>query len=205
MWCSFFLNVAGSIASLVLLYGLYIWCSFKFSSNKASAEVWWLPAWNCFRFVIRNIPYGYEVTDIRSTAWLRDLIPSRDGSSVNSFKDTELTHDGRLMLATNQDYPLLCFRLRRVNDSYHFVLTDKFGTEIKSCELSEEFKQLVVQYSAKLQTWKLFKYECSRTYVIPYRDPARGEIFSKLFAMQQGPEARVPVMFLSTEVIRVSI
>lgn len=205
MWSSFLVSFGASFAVLVLLYGFYIFCSFRLSSNKAYGEIWWLPAWKCFRFVIRNIPGRHEITDIRSKAWLREVEPKRPGSSVNSFRDTELVCNDRLMIPTANDYPLICFRLQKVNDSFHFVLTDKFGTEITSHRLSKEFEEVLVEYSAKVQTWKLFKYEVNRTFVIPHVDQEEGEIFEELLSMQQGPEAPVSVMFLRAEVIRVAI
>ena len=56
---AFVLNVVGSATAMALLYGIYIWCGFRFSSDKAGLEMWWLPAVNCYRVVIRNIPSAY--------------------------------------------------------------------------------------------------------------------------------------------------
>jgi hypothetical protein len=199
------LNFAGSVAALIVLYGLYIWCSFRSSRDKASAELWWLPAWKCFRLVIRNIPAGYEITDIRSRAWLRDVVPSGPGSSVNSFRDADLVRSDRIMLSREDDYPLVCFRLEKMSDGFTLVLTDKFGTEIESHELSKEFREFLVEYSAKVQTWGLLKYEINRTYVLPTEE-AEGELFDALWAVQEeGKEDYFPLLFLRTEVIRVSI
>jgi hypothetical protein len=205
MWTSFLLNLGGSVAALIALYGLYVLWPFLFSSDKASAEMWWLPAWKCFRLVIRNIPVGYEITDVRSKAWLRDVVSRRDGSSVDSFRDKDLVRSDRIMIPRADDFPLLCFRLQKVTDGFDFVLTDKFGTEIASHQLSKGFEELLVEYSVKIQTWKLFKYEIHRTFVIPYLDAAEGKVFEQVFAMQQEGEARFLVMFRRAEVIRVSI
>lgn len=202
---SFLLNLAGSLAGLAVLYGLYLRASGLAARNKATAELWWLPGWNCFRLVIRNIPVRYEITDIRSRSWLRDVVARRDGCSVNSFKDVNLISSERLTLSREDDYPLVCFRLQRLNGGLQFVLTDKFGVELGLNMLSKEFEELLVEYSAKIQTWKLLKYEISRMFVFPYSDKDEGQIFEELFAMQQGPEARYRKMFLRAETIRVAI
>lgn len=205
MWTNFLLNLSGSVVALLGLYGLYVLWPCLFSSEIASAEMWWLPAWNCFRLVIRNIPVGYEITDVRSKAWLRDVLSPRDGCSVNSFRDLDLVCGERMLLPRTDDFPLACFRLHKANNGFQFVLTDKFGAEMASHRLSSEFKEFSVEYTAKVQTWKLFKYEINRVFVIPYKDEVKGEVFQRVFEMQHGPEARFPVMFRRAEVIRVSI
>jgi hypothetical protein len=199
------LNVAGSVIALIGLYGLYIWCSLRSARNKASAELWWLPAWKCFRLVLRNIPVRYEVTDIRSRAWLRDVVPRRDGSSVNSFKDVNLACAERVVLSRDDDYPIVCFRLQKQNEDFHFVLTDKFGVEFGTYALSKEFEELLIEYSAKVQTWNLLKYEINRMFVFPRSDKEEGKIFEELLAMQEGPEAAYRTMFLRAETIRIAI
>jgi hypothetical protein len=202
---SLLLNVAGSLIAIAILYGLYVWASHRSSRDKANAQLWWLPAWKCFRLVIRNIPYEYDITDIRSRAWLRDLIPHHEGSSVNSFKDVDLICSDRIMSWRGDDYPLVCFRLAKTNVGYSFVLTDKFGAEISTHVLSKAFEELLIEYSAKIQTGKLLKYEVNRTFVFPYRDKKEGDIFSELLAMQGGPEAPFRKMLLKAEVVRISI
>jgi hypothetical protein len=90
--------------------------------------------------------------------------------------------------------------LARTNSAYSFVLTDKFGAEISTHALSREFEELLIEYSAKLQTYKLLKYEVSRTFAFHYRD-----VFAELFAMQSGPEAEFKRMLHKAKVIRISI
>ena len=202
-WSSFLLNLAGSLAALILLYGLYFFCARLFARGKASLETWWLPAWRCFRLVIRNIPQGYALTDVRSRAWLRYLVPRRDGCSVNSFRDIELVRTDRIMISRKNDLPLICFRLTKGNGFLRFVVTDKFGSEIESHELSKEFKEFLIEYSAKVQTWNLIKYEIHRTYVIPYVHEGHG-VFEGVFAKQAESEGPFPLI-LRAEVVRVSI
>lgn len=150
--------------------------------------------------MIRNIPYRYDITDIHSRAWLRDVVPRREGSSVNSFKDVDLIRSDRTMNWAGDDYPVVCFRLAKTNSAYSFVLTDKFGTEISSHALSKEFEELLIEYSAKIQTYKLLKYEVNRTFAFQHRDA-----FAELFAMQAGPEAEFKRMLHKAKVIRISI
>lgn len=209
-WKNLLLNVTGSLIAVFVLYSFYIACSFWASRNKACAELWWIPRWNCFRYVIRNMPENmpaYNITDIRSRAWLRDVVPRGKGCGDNSFRDVDLISGDRVMIPEGDDYVLVCFRLEEVDDSgLLFVLTDKFGGNPESHKLSEEFEEFLVEYSAKIQTGWLLKYEINRTYVIPKFHKTHGQLFEILLALQEDRE-EAPFPFLSwrARVIRVSI
>ncbi len=205
-WKSLLLNVAGSIIALILLYGVYILCSVWASRDKACPELWWIPKFNCFRYVIRNNP-GYDITDIHSRAWLRDIVPKGEGCGENSFREFAVVMGNRVMIPKGDDYVLVSFRLAEGEDSgLVFVLTDKFGANPDPHRLSEEFQEFLVEYSAKIQTGWLLKYEISRTYVIPKFHEIHGSLFQVLLAIQEeNEEAPFPFLSWRTRVIRVSI
>jgi hypothetical protein len=148
----------------------------------------------------------HPLTDITYRAWLREVRPSRPGSSVNTFVDTELKGGHRILLPTGNDYPVLCFRFERCGEKLRFVHTDKMGQPIHSHEVTEEFEKVVVEYSVKVQTWGLLKHEIRRILVIPSLAEDEGDVLQYLSSMQkEGRERLVPLMFSEAEEIRVSI
>ena len=202
---NFLLNVAGSLTAVVILYTAYV-TLVKFSYDIANLEMWWLPEFKCWRVVIRNIPVRYEITEVRSNSWLRYIVPPSERSSVNSFRDIDLAHTERILIAQNSDLPVTCFRLGESSNGLDFVLTDKFGSELASHRLSPDFEQLSIQYSAKVQRWGLVKFEIYRSFVLPRQKEEFGEILEVVLAVQENDmERKFPVMFRTAEVIRVSI
>jgi hypothetical protein len=110
------------------------------------------------------------------------------------------------MLSKSSDFPIACFRLQPTNDGFEFISTDKFGVEISSYRLNQDFENLSMEYSVRVQTWKLLKYEIDRTFVVPKCDKSVGRVLEAIVAMQEeGRESRFPVMFRTAEVIRISI
>jgi hypothetical protein len=118
-----FISFLGSVAVVLLLYFLYWLSSRSCSRNRAYAQCWWLPGWNCFRFVIRNMHSKVNLICVRHRAWLRATKPPITGCSVKSFVDTEITSGERILLPNEQDLPVLCFRLE--NNGNRLVHTDK--------------------------------------------------------------------------------
>lgn len=134
-----------------------------------------MPSWNCFRFVVRNMHNNKALFSIKYRASLRKIKPSNQGSSVNTFEDTELDVGERLSLLTEQDLPAVCFRLERQNDHVEFIRTDKSGVINKSYDLHSTEKiiahTLVLEYSYKMQIRVPFQpsvlREAIRRFVVP--------------------------------------
>lgn len=104
---SIFFSFLGSAVVVGLLYFCYWISSRHVSRKKAYAECWWLPGWNCFRFVIRNMRDKNNLTLIKYRSWLRSIKPSIPGCSTPTFVDTELTTGERILLpgAYEKDLP----------------------------------------------------------------------------------------------------
>ncbi len=201
----FLISYAGSLAGVATVFGLYLLSAYSASKGKAYAEIWWLPGWNCFRFVIRNMHGDHPLTDIAYRAWLREVRPSGPGSSVSTFVDAELATGHRILLPTGNDYPVLCFRFETKGEKLYFVHTDKMGAPIYSYEVSEEFEKVVIEYSVKVQTWKLLKHEIRRILVIPRLSEGELDVLQYLSSIQDRKETLVPLMFGEAEEIKVSI
>jgi hypothetical protein len=199
-------SAAGSLIALLLLYGLYLWSSRRALKDKPYAGMWWLPKWNCFRFVIRNMHGERSLTDVKYAARLRQLKPSSPGCSVNTLIDTRLTEGQVIILPKGYDYPVLCFRLEKTDGKVHFIHTDKVGTQLGSYPIAEDFREILVEYSVRIQTLGLLKHEICRMLSIPYSEKAKGDTLDSLFSIQQaGTEQQFPLTFVRAEEIRVSI
>lgn len=162
------LSAIGSTFVLAVLYHLY-WISFRHcSAKRAYAQCWWLPDWNCFRFVIRNMHSEENLMSIKYRAWLRSIQPARLGSSVKTFEDKEIASGERILLYGRQDLPVLCFRFEHHGNDIKFVRTDKFGTLIGLYDIKSEEGSLMIEYYLKIQSWFLFKHEIARVFEIPH-------------------------------------
>jgi len=65
MAVDFVIAVAATVVGAGLVYGLY-WIAYRArAQQRATAGCWWLPAWRCFRIVIRNIDGADPITAIR--------------------------------------------------------------------------------------------------------------------------------------------
>ena len=110
------------------------------------------------------------------------------------------------MLSKTSDFPIACFRLRQTSDGFEFVSTDKFGTELTSHRVTQDFENFSMEYSVRVQTLKLFKYEIHRTFVVPQFNKEVGKVLEAVFALQEeGKERKCPVLCRTAEVIRISI
>jgi len=171
----FALAVASSLVAILLLYLLYGASAMYAKRQIATAECWWLPGADTFRFVIRNIQRGTNLSDIRYRAWLRTVIPAADGISVETYEDLEITKGERLLLPGNQDLPLICFRMDITEQRFRFVTTDKMGKILKGHWVDHKEVFLMVEFSVRARTWYLFKHEISRLYSI---SALQGGLFS---------------------------
>lgn len=104
---SIFFSFLGSALVVGLLYFCYWVSSQHVSRKKAYAKCWWLPGWNCFRFVIRNMRGKNNLILIKYRGWLRSIKPSIVGCSTPTFVDTELISGERILLpgAYEKDLP----------------------------------------------------------------------------------------------------
>lgn len=205
----------GSVLVVWTMYKIYARSSRKLSEEKPYAECWWLPAWNCFRFVIRNMDSQEPVFSVKYRSWLRTVKPGGPGSSVNSFVDTELTSDERILLPPSQDLPVVCFRIEEKNGNLRFVHTDKLGTPCSTFQLTSEFEGLNVEYYLRVQLrvsrWLrrlIFKHEITRAFSIPFEKKSADKTVNifreKLLPIQKGPEHKFKLIFLSAQVVTVS-
>jgi len=150
-----------------------------------------------------------SLTSIHFRAWIRKLVPSGPGSSVNTFIDQELTNGERIILPSGQDIPALCFRFEYHDGNLIFVQTDKQGKMIQECEIDDQFEAIVVEYSVKIRSWFLFKHEILRMYDIPHKlnlDGKRRDLFTEyLLPFQDKEEGKLKTVFQTAQEIAVSI
>ena len=201
-------SFVGSALVLLLLYGLYWFQSKWWASKRAYAECWWLPGWNCFRFVIRNMHSSDNITSIEYRSWLRDRLPPKQGCSVPSLVDTELTSEKRILLPSGDDLPVCCFRFEESTGGFKFVHTDKLGQAKRAYVLSGETDSLNIEYCLKIPHWFLFKHEISRIFEIPHYSHVRERevnVFDYLKHEQQKGEHKIRLVFKTAEVITVAV
>lgn len=206
---NFLLNIIASALVIAAVYFCY-WFSYKhYSAKRAYAECWWLSRWNCFRLVIRNMHDKGSLTSIHFRAWIRKLVPSVPGSSVNTFIDQELTNGERIILPSGQDLPVLCFRFENHNGNLIFVQTDKQGKMIQKYEMDNQVVAIVVEYSVKIRSWFLFKHEIVQMYDIPHKldfDGKRRDLFREyILPFQDKKEGKLKIVFRTAQEVAVSI
>src|SRR5260370_40213253 len=95
------------------------------------------------------------LTDIGYRTLFRDLRPSSSGCSVNTLIDTDLTSGQVIILPEGYDFPVLCFRLDRLNGGAFFLLTDKNAERIGSYPLTPRFEEGLVDDSVNNHTFLL--------------------------------------------------
>lgn len=205
---SIIFSLVGSAAVLLLLYFLY-WLSSRLCLHeKAYAECWWLPGWNCFRFVIRNMHSENDLSSVRYRAWLRSIKPATKNCSVNTFIDSDIVSGERILLPRGQDLPILCFRFKKQGNMLQLIHTDKLGKPINVHDLSPSVDSLKVEYYLKVRSWFLFKHEVVRAFEIPYYRTVKQKevnVFEYLLAKQKENEQRIPIVFKTAEVITVAV
>lgn len=215
-------SFVGSALVVLLLYFFYWLSSYRCSRNRAYAECWWLPGWNCYRFVIRNRYSKDNLLSIKYRAWLRVIQPAKEGCSVRTLMDTELVSDERTLLPAGQDLTVLCFRFEKLGYTLKFIQTDKFGKPTKVMDMmmdishKRNIESINVEYYLKLKSWFLFKHEIARAFVIPHiltrEEEHNGsivdvdkDIFTHLFIKQQEGEQRIQLVFQTSEITTVAV
>lgn len=170
--CSFLLSVLASLCAIGILYLLYLASAWYAARAIATAECWWLPGVDTYRFVIRNIPRKGNLFGIRYRVWLRRVVLPSKGTSVKTFLDCPLSDGERLLLPKGQDLPLICFRFESSDTGLRLQVTDKMGAPTGTAEeIGEDVDCLMIEFSVKARSWGLFKHEIARLYTIPqYHD-----------------------------------
>lgn len=207
--CGFLFSVLSSLTAIGVLYALY-WASAAYARRHvATAECWWLPGANTFRFVIRNIPRKGNLFNLRYRAWLRRDIPATDDISVGTFVDDDLLDGERLLLPGGQDLPIVCFRLEAASHGFKFVRTDKMGTAQDTRAIDDDTVRLMVEFSARARTWFLFKHDVSRLYVVPQFREVEGQrrnVFrDDLLPMQRSDEGQMKSVMQYAEEVTVTV
>lgn len=208
----------GVLASLVaaILFALLIYFAYVISSSRLrrdrlfARDLWWLPRWNTWRFVVRNIQGKGNLCQIEYRSWLREILPAARGSSVKSFRDTELVPLGkRIILPREQDLPILCFRLEERDDTLVLVHTDKFGDELgRYIMAGPNMWSLKAEYSLETHGSMGLPHRVQRLLTIPEKAPGRKgtvEVFKRLQLLQGPSECWVPLVFTGAEEISVRL
>lgn len=205
---SIIFSFLGSAAVVLLLYLSYWLSSRHCSREKAYAECWWLPGWNCFRFVIRNMHSEDDLSSIKYRAWLRSIKPATKNCSVRTFMDNDIVLGERILLPRGQDLPILCFRFEEQENKVKLIHTDKLGKPINVYDLSPSVDSLKVEYYLKLRSWFLFKHEVIRIFEIPHYltvEQKEVNVFEHLLTRQQKNEQRILMVFKTAEVVTVAV
>lgn len=191
----FFNNIAaelvGSALFVVLLLLVFRRSARDYRRNRAEArDLWWLPAWNVWRFVIRNIESDSSLYDSRYRAWLRRVEPARVGSSVSTFVDSPLGSAERFVLPAGQDLPVLCFRFERRATGMVFVHADKLGVSQLEIDLGQDSAEILAEYMFRIRGPFQVPYTMTRLLTIPrfVEDSAKGRV--DLFAVLLDSQAK---------------
>jgi len=208
--CGFVFSVLASLCAIGILYLLYLASAKRAAATIATAECWWLPAVNTYRFVIRNIPRHANLFGIRYRAWVRRILPPSEGISVATFQDTHLWDGERLLLPGHEDLPVFCFRLQPSGDALKLVVTDKMGVPAgREEEIAEDVECLMVEFSVRARTWGLFKHEITRLYAVPqYRElegQRRNVFMEDLMAIQSSREQQMKSVLQYTNEVTVTV
>ncbi len=181
---AFVLSVAASLGAVFLLWLLYAATARWARKHVATAECWWLPGANSFRFVLRNMPSKTNLSGVRYRVWLRTDAQARDDISVTTLLDDNLAEGERLLLPAGQDLPLICFRFQEAGSDLELLITDKMGVQKDSRRIAHPTSRLMIEFSARARTLQLFKHEVTRLYAIQ-----QGGVFrEKLLPMQSQHE-----------------
>ena len=206
--CDFSVSFLGSLVAIYFIYFWHYWRPVRRCKTILEAEAWWLPGWNCCRFVIRNMHRKDNVLDIRCRAFLREILPQKLGSSVKTFADMDIALGERILLAGEQDFPIICFRFEHQDSGLKFIHTDKKGVLKKTFDVRPELEALTVEYYLRIKRGFLLKHEISRLYQIPHyleKNGTRIDYFEKLLEDQSKPEHRIEHVFKREEFITVTI
>jgi hypothetical protein len=170
-------------------------------------DLWWLPGWNVWRVVIRNIGGSTSLHELRWRVWYRHVEPPKPGCSVSTFVDTELDTGERHLLLVDQDIPILCFRFEKRNGVLVFVRTDKLGN-VRSETNVGRTDQVLAEYNFTVEDRFKIPYTVTRLLELPRQlDSAKGsfDLFDYLFKSQVKPEHSVPLLLTSDEHIGIPV
>jgi len=201
----------GSLLVLIIFYVLYVFSSQRSSRKRAYAELWWLPGWQCFRFVIRNMQSEDSLIDIKYRAWLRSIRPPKAGCSVKTLEDVEIASGERILLPGRQDLPVVCFRFENKGNRQKFIHTNKLGVSINQYDISPEVNSLKIEYLLKMRGWflfKVFKHEIIRTFEVPHYlevKKKKVDVFKYLLNKQKQQEQKIRLVFLTKEDITIAV
>lgn len=201
--------LASMVATVVVALILFLFYSNSARSLKRNRtfaqDLWWLPKWQCWRFVIRNMKGDACLYDVEFRSWLREIEPADVDSSVSSFRDFALENGRRVLLPQGQDLPILCFRLERKDAALQVTKTDKFGTAAQSFPITTGLDyELKAEYAFTLTPPSQVAHRVRRLLTIPgslEREGRRLSLFSYLEARQSRTEASVAVVFTEDEQI----
>lgn len=206
---AFGLSALASLVAIGVLYLLYLASAAYARQCVATAGCWWLPGAKTFRFVIRNIPREGNLFGIRYRAWLRKDVPATNAISVGTLLDADLVQGERLLPPGGQDLSLICFRLEATGKVLSLVVTDKMGNVEASRAIDDDSTRLMIEFSAKARTWRLFKHEIYRLYAIPQFRELEGRsrnVFREyLLPMQQGNEQEMRSVLQYADEVTVTI
>ncbi len=200
-------SFVGSALVVLVVYYSY-WISNQRASRPAYAGYWWLPAWNCYRFVIRNMPHADSLISLRWRSWIRVIKLARTGSSVDTFVDTELSSGERVLLPGGQDLPVLCFRFQESGGNLQLIHTDKLGVQIGEYPLHPEVDAVKVEFYLRSRSLFLFKHEVARSFELPhYIETSQGKVdfFGELFHLQSSQEGKLLPLIQTAEFLTVGV
>jgi hypothetical protein len=207
--------IVGFLASFVaavlfafLVHKIYLRSAAQFRRSQFFArDLWWLPAWRCWRFVVRNIGGNTNLWEIQYRCWLREIVPAQVGSSVASFRDTDLSGGQRIILPVGQDLPVLCFRFEEREGELFLIHTDKFGGVLGEFRITGPNKwEVKAEYSFQTIGIGGVPHRVYRLLTIP--EKAKGQhtevdVFRRLLSHQGQSECTVPLAFTGAEQISV--
>jgi len=208
MW-SVFSSFIGSAFLAFLLVFLYKRSGKKYRRNQLFArDLWWLPGWKCWRFVIRNMEGRSSLHSLRFKAWLREIEPNRPGCSVNTFLDNDLTEGHRFLLPKEQDLPILCFRFEANGDKFEFIKTNKLGDPESRFTLQPgRDYYLMAEYTFQVRTWYGVPLTVARLLSVPryVEDSKRKtiDLFKAIQEKQGNSETTIAVTFTEDECITI--
>lgn len=161
-------EIVGSGLVLVLLTWAYARLGRAYRRTRSEArDLWWLPGWNSWRLVIRNMEGQGSLYDLRYRAWFRSVEPPRPGCSTSSFVDLPLVAEERIVLPPGQDLPILCFRFEKQKTGLAFIHTDKLGASLSTIKIDGRPAELIAEYTFRIRGPMQVPFTITRTLFIP--------------------------------------
>ena len=137
-----------------------------YSRREGRPEIWYIPSYQHFRLVIRNIPGNKTLSDIKYRAIIRDVVLPNDECSVTTWPDRTIVEREDFFLFPESDQLLLCFRLEHGDTALNLVHTDKLGKTISRL-IFPQTSLLLVDYSANLENLFNFDVRLAKRVEIP--------------------------------------